>query len=94
MNIQVLEMNRQPKRLHIYEYGTFIKRVLNRGPLKICNLLLLTLSHFCACFALMVMDMDQNILDRFAHQNRLIEHGVYVLSAVEGFSTFPGFFSL
>lgn len=33
----------------------------------------------------MVMDMDQNILDGFSYQNHLIEHGVNVLSAVEGF---------
>lgn len=71
----------------MYEYGTFIKNVLNRDLLKICILILLTLSHFCACFALMVMDMDQNILDRFSHHNYLTEHSVYVLSAVEGFST-------
>lgn len=78
MNIQVLGMNRRPKRLHMYEYGTFIKNVLNCGPLKICILILLTLSHFCACFAFMVMDMDQNIWTDFSHHNYLTQHCVYV----------------
>lgn len=73
------------------KYATFssdVKSVLNCGLIKKkkhCNLFLLTHSHFCACFSLMVMDMDQNILDGFSYQNHLIEHGVNVLSAVEVF---------
>lgn len=78
MNIQVLGMNRRPKRLHMYEYGTFIKDVLNRAPLKIWILILLTLSHCCACFAFMVMDMDQHFWTDFSHHSYLTEHSVYV----------------
>lgn len=34
----------------------------------------------------MVMEVDRNILDRFSYRSHLIEHGVNVLSAVEGLS--------
>lgn len=73
-------------------YRTFssdIKNVFSHGLIKNkknCDLLLLPLSCFCACFASLVTDMDQNILDRSLYQNHLIEHGVSVLSAVEGLS--------